>query len=44
MQKKHQAIALLFKSLTGKSVVNVPIMKEPSAGYQTARGTERYYR
>ena len=44
MQKKHQAIALLFKALTGKSVINVPIMKEPSAGYQTARGTERYYR
>jgi len=44
MQKKHQAIALLFKALTGKSIINVPIMKEPSAGYQTARGTERYYR
>jgi len=44
MQKKHQAIALLFKALTGKSVINVPKLGEPSAGYQTARGTERYYR
>ena len=44
MQKKHHEIQMLFKALTGKSVISVPIMKEPSAGYQTARGTERYYK
>jgi len=44
MQKKHQAIALLFKALTGKSIINVPIMKEPSQGYWPAKNTERYYR
>jgi len=43
MQKKHQAIALLFKALTGKSVISAPIMKEPSAGYQQSR-SERYWK
>ena len=43
MQKKHQAIALLFKALTGKSIISVPITKEPTAGYQTAR-VERYFK
>jgi hypothetical protein len=44
MQKKHHEIQMLFKSLTGKSVVRVPITKEPSEGYWPAKNTERYYR
>jgi len=44
MQKKHQANLMLFKALTGKSVISAPKLGEPSAGYQTARGTERYYK
>ena len=43
MQKKHQAIALLFKAMTGKSVISVPITKEPTAGYQQSR-SERYWK
>ena len=44
MQKKHHEIQMLFKAMTGKSVINVPKLEEPSAGYQTARGTERYFK
>jgi len=43
MQKKHQANLMLFKALTGKSIISAPIMKEPTAGYQTAR-VERYFK
>ena len=36
MEKKHQANLALFKSLTGKSVISVPKMKEPvSQGWKS---------
>jgi len=44
MQKKHHEIQMLFKALTGKSVVSVPKTTEPSQGYWPAKNTERYYR
>jgi len=43
MQKKHQANLMLFKALTGKSIISAPIMKEPTAGYQQSR-SERYWK
>jgi len=43
MQKKHHEIQMLFKALTGKSVISAPIMKEPTAGYQQSR-SERYWK
>ena len=42
MQKKHHEIQMLFKALTGKSVVSVPKTTEPTAGYWPAKSKEYF--
>ena len=44
MDNKHKANLMLFKSLTGKTVVGVPKVQEPTQGYWPAKNGKEYYK